>query len=423
MPADHPAGVVAPTRGSSWQRARAPPSARRADRRGAPAVPLAARLRPRLRRRHRPDGRARPTCAFAVENMFPWRAAAGRSRRTARTGTRPTSDYRDYTLDLSHTAVSGSDALAMVATDGRPARARAPRRRHRARPRTSTWSPGRGAQPCAECWSGWPARGSPARWSSRSTPAAAATGPSGRPTSPRRWPSPGSHLAADRRRRGHRLTRSALADPGSPLGTPRSKPSVDDRADHPQRGRPVRRRFDRPSTRSPRPAGWSTGPDRHPRPPRRGHHRPPSRPPPRATPTCELLGAARRPRASAPRPRCRSSCRRSARRCPATATRSRSTTSAPVCRGGRRGRHHGHPRHGGPHHHRLDAGASCASCATDFPETGAVLQAYLRRTEDDCRDLAHAGSPGPAVQGRVRGARVRRVPGQGATSTSRTSAA
>jgi proline dehydrogenase len=28
----------------------------------------------------------------------------------------------------------------------------------------------------------------------------------------------------------------------------------------------------------------------------------------------------------------------------------------------------------------------------DFPETGAVLQAYLRRTETDCRDLAHEGS-------------------------------
>ncbi len=28
----------------------------------------------------------------------------------------------------------------------------------------------------------------------------------------------------------------------------------------------------------------------------------------------------------------------------------------------------------------------------DFPETGAVLQAYLRRTEADCRDLATAGS-------------------------------
>jgi proline dehydrogenase len=28
----------------------------------------------------------------------------------------------------------------------------------------------------------------------------------------------------------------------------------------------------------------------------------------------------------------------------------------------------------------------------DFPETGAVLQAYLHRTEADCRDLAYAGS-------------------------------
>jgi proline dehydrogenase len=28
----------------------------------------------------------------------------------------------------------------------------------------------------------------------------------------------------------------------------------------------------------------------------------------------------------------------------------------------------------------------------DFPETGAVLQAYLQRTEADCRDLAYAGS-------------------------------
>src|SRR5512135_858849 len=28
----------------------------------------------------------------------------------------------------------------------------------------------------------------------------------------------------------------------------------------------------------------------------------------------------------------------------------------------------------------------------DFPRTGAVLQAYLRRTESDCRDLAHPGS-------------------------------
>jgi len=28
----------------------------------------------------------------------------------------------------------------------------------------------------------------------------------------------------------------------------------------------------------------------------------------------------------------------------------------------------------------------------DFPDTGAVVQAYLQRTEADCRDLAYAGS-------------------------------
>ncbi len=33
-----------------------------------------------------------------------------------------------------------------------------------------------------------------------------------------------------------------------------------------------------------------------------------------------------------------------------------------------------------------------ASLRQDFPETGAVLQSYLRRTEADCKDLAYAGS-------------------------------
>ena len=46
----------------------------------------------------------------------------------------------------------------------------------------------------------------------------------------------------------------------------------------------------------------------------------------------------------------------------------------------------------------------------DFPWVGAVLQAYLRRTEADCVDLADAGQSGAAVQGRVQGA-ARRSPG------------
>lgn len=36
--------------------------------------------------------------------------------------------------------------------------------------------------------------------------------------------------------------------------------------------------------------------------------------------------------------------------------------------------------------------AALADLRRDFPSTGAVLQAYLFRTEADCRDLAHAGS-------------------------------
>ena len=36
--------------------------------------------------------------------------------------------------------------------------------------------------------------------------------------------------------------------------------------------------------------------------------------------------------------------------------------------------------------------AALAELRRDFPSTGAVLQAYLLRTEADCRDLAHAGS-------------------------------
>ena len=34
-----------------------------------------------------------------------------------------------------------------------------------------------------------------------------------------------------------------------------------------------------------------------------------------------------------------------------------------ICAAAERGRHHGHPRHGGPHHHRLDAGDPAPSCA------------------------------------------------------------
>lgn len=52
--------------------------------------------------------------AYAVENMYPWRAGT-REMKAYLPGWDPTEeDYGSYTIDLSHTAVSGSDPLAML---------------------------------------------------------------------------------------------------------------------------------------------------------------------------------------------------------------------------------------------------------------------------------------------------------------------
>jgi sugar phosphate isomerase/epimerase len=88
---------------------------------------------------------------FAVENMFPLRI---RGREVS--AYQPTWDvadddepYRDYTLDLSHTAVSRSDALAMLESMGK-------RLSHlhiadgTGLSKDEHLIPGRGAQPCAE---------------------------------------------------------------------------------------------------------------------------------------------------------------------------------------------------------------------------------------------------------------------------------
>ena len=86
---------------------------------------------------------------FAVENMFPWRA---RSREVA--AYLPhwdllEQDYPATTLDLSHTATSGSDAVQLVEALGS-------RLRHlhladgSGSNRDEHLVPGRGAQPCAE---------------------------------------------------------------------------------------------------------------------------------------------------------------------------------------------------------------------------------------------------------------------------------
>ncbi len=55
---------------------------------------------------------------IAVENMYPWRAG-GRELKAYLPDWDPTDEgYRHCTLDLSHTAVSGSDALTMAADLG-----------------------------------------------------------------------------------------------------------------------------------------------------------------------------------------------------------------------------------------------------------------------------------------------------------------
>jgi sugar phosphate isomerase/epimerase len=96
---------------------------------------------------------------FAVENMFPLRVR-GREVSAYQPSWDVAADdpYRDYTLDLSHTAVSQSDALAMLdAMGGRLAHL------HVADgtglTRDEHLVPGRGSQPCAEVLERLAARG------------------------------------------------------------------------------------------------------------------------------------------------------------------------------------------------------------------------------------------------------------------------
>lgn len=87
---------------------------------------------------------------FAVENMYPLRAGGAEMAPYAPHWNPVPYDYPAVTLDLSHTAVSGSDALEMAAAlDGRLAHV------HLAdgtgvTNRDEHLVPGRGAQPCAE---------------------------------------------------------------------------------------------------------------------------------------------------------------------------------------------------------------------------------------------------------------------------------
>jgi sugar phosphate isomerase/epimerase len=95
---------------------------------------------------------------FAVENMYPWRYR-DREMQAYAPGWDPTDeDFRHFTVDLSHTATSRSDALDMA---GRMADRLA--HVHLADGRGSAKDehlvPGRGTQPCAELLHGLAAGG------------------------------------------------------------------------------------------------------------------------------------------------------------------------------------------------------------------------------------------------------------------------
>jgi sugar phosphate isomerase/epimerase len=73
---------------------------------------------------------------FAVENMYPWRAASREIKAYSPDWDIVDEDYPHTTLDLSHTSVSGRDARGMVDQLGSA--------------RDEHLIPGRGTQPCAE---------------------------------------------------------------------------------------------------------------------------------------------------------------------------------------------------------------------------------------------------------------------------------
>ncbi|HET8602383.1 MAG TPA: sugar phosphate isomerase/epimerase [Marmoricola sp.] len=88
--------------------------------------------------------------AFAVENMYPWRATSRRGMLVYQPGWDPSDqEYANATIDLSHAATAGDDPLAMAQRLG-------PRLRHvhmtdgTGSAKDEHLVPGRGHQPCGE---------------------------------------------------------------------------------------------------------------------------------------------------------------------------------------------------------------------------------------------------------------------------------
>jgi sugar phosphate isomerase/epimerase len=94
------------------------------------------------------DLEERTGLAFAVENMYPWRATSRRAAQVYVPGWDPSeASYANTTIDLSHAATARSDPVEM-------ARRLGPRLRHvhltdgSGSPRDEHLVPGRGSQPC-----------------------------------------------------------------------------------------------------------------------------------------------------------------------------------------------------------------------------------------------------------------------------------
>lgn len=87
--------------------------------------------------------------AFAVENMYPWRASRREMQAYLPSWNPVEQDYAHTTLDLSHSSTSGSDPIAMAAALG-------PRLHHvhmtdgSGSAKDEHLVPGRGNQPCAQ---------------------------------------------------------------------------------------------------------------------------------------------------------------------------------------------------------------------------------------------------------------------------------
>ncbi len=94
------------------------------------------------------DLEARTGIAFAVENMYPWRATSRREMKVYQPGWDPSEeDYANATIDLSHSATAQSDPIAMATRLGK-------RLRHvhmtdgSGSAKDEHLVPGRGNQPC-----------------------------------------------------------------------------------------------------------------------------------------------------------------------------------------------------------------------------------------------------------------------------------